>query len=123
MPLRVRHSTFHAIGISNKYRCIVSPKFPEGTIAGLYKRAVAENQYQDAVRFGAQKINWTLKEFDVYNNHEIIPIIYRDTHLPSLLALLKTASLTAISLLCGLIRLTPLRFSLHRYQPNILFFN
>jgi hypothetical protein len=44
---------------------IVSPKFPESTIAGLYKRAVAENQYQDAVRFGAQKINWTLKEFDV----------------------------------------------------------
>jgi len=46
----------------------VSPKFPEGTIAGLYKRAVAENQFQDAVRFGAQKINWTLKEFDVSYN-------------------------------------------------------
>jgi hypothetical protein len=24
---------------------IVSHKFPEGTVAGLYKRAVAENQY------------------------------------------------------------------------------
>ena len=48
-----------------KIICLVSPKFPEGTIAGLYKRAVAENQYQDAVRFGQQKINWTLKEFDV----------------------------------------------------------
>ena len=44
---------------------LVSPKFPESTVAGLYKRAVAENHYQDAVRFGAQKINWTLKEFDV----------------------------------------------------------
>ena len=43
----------------------VSPKFPESTVAGLYKRAVAENQYQDAVRFSAQKINWTLREFDV----------------------------------------------------------
>jgi hypothetical protein len=50
---------------------LVSPKFPEGTIAGLYKRAVAENQYQDAVRFGAQKINWTLKEFDV----NLVPMI------------------------------------------------
>ena len=49
----------------------MSPKFPEGTIAGLYKRAVAENQYQDAVRFGAQKINWTLKEFDV----NLVPMI------------------------------------------------
>jgi hypothetical protein len=44
---------------------VVSPKFPESTVAGLYKRAVAENHYQDAVRFGAQKINWTLREFDV----------------------------------------------------------
>jgi len=44
---------------------LVSAKFPEGTVAGLYKRAVAENQYHDAVRFGAQRINWTLKEFDV----------------------------------------------------------
>lgn len=44
---------------------IVSHKFPENTVAGLYKRAVAENHYHDAVRFGAQRINWTLKEFDV----------------------------------------------------------
>lgn len=51
-----------------KFMLIVSPKFPEGTIAGLYKRAVAENQYQDAVRFGQQKINWTLKEFDRYSS-------------------------------------------------------
>lgn len=32
---------------------LVSAKFPENTVAGLYKRAVAENQYYDAVRFGA----------------------------------------------------------------------
>lgn len=43
----------------------MSHKFPENTVAGLYKRAVAENQYQDAVRFGAQKFNWTLREMDV----------------------------------------------------------
>ena len=53
---------------------IVSHKFPESTVAGLYKRAVAENQYQDAVRFGAQKINWTLKEFDVSETTVIIMI-------------------------------------------------
>jgi len=47
------------------YPSLVSPKFPESTVAGLYKRAVAENHYQDAVRFGSQKINWTLREFDV----------------------------------------------------------
>ena len=35
-------------------------------MAGLYKKAVAENQHIDAVRFGAQKFNWTLKEFDVF---------------------------------------------------------
>lgn len=47
------------------YLFLVSPKFPEGTVAGVYKRAVAENEYYDAVRFGTQKLNWTLKEFDV----------------------------------------------------------
>ena len=74
---------------------LVSPKFPEGTIAGLYKRAVAENQYQDAVRFGQQKINWTLKEFDV-----IIPIdksYFRDTLPLSLSVLLKMVLLKEIS--------------------------
>ena len=44
------------------------PKFPEGTVAGLYKAAVAQNQYYDAVRFGAQKFNWTLREFDKYSS-------------------------------------------------------
>ena len=61
---------FLAFCLTNYYCPLVSPKFPESTIAGLYKRAVAENQYQDAVRFGAQKINWTLKEFDVSAFHE-----------------------------------------------------
>eukprot|EP00347_Sterkiella_histriomuscorum_P009405 403341340 len=46
----------------------VSHKFPENTVAGLYKRAVAENQYYDAVRFGAQKFNWTVKEMDRYSS-------------------------------------------------------
>jgi hypothetical protein len=44
---------------------IVSHKFPEGTVAGIYKRAVAKNDLIDAVRFDAQKFNWTVKEFDV----------------------------------------------------------
>ena len=44
---------------------IVSPKFPEGTVAGVYKRAMAKNEYYDAARFGTQKLNWTLREFDV----------------------------------------------------------
>ena len=44
---------------------IVSPKFPEGTVAGVYKRAVAENELVDAVRFDAQRFNWNMREFDV----------------------------------------------------------
>ena len=47
------------------YSISVSAKFPEGTVAGIYKRAVAKNEYYDAVRFGAQKLNWNLREFDV----------------------------------------------------------
>ena len=87
---------------------IVSPKFPEGTIAGLYKRAVAENQFQDAVRFGQQKINWTLKEFDVINL--IIKSYFRDTHQLSLSALSKMVLKKEISSLCGSIRLIQLKF-------------
>ena len=50
----ISNEKFFSIQFSNEFtRNIVSPKFPEGTVAGLYKRAVAENQYQDAVRFGA----------------------------------------------------------------------
>lgn len=96
---------------------IVSPKFPEGTIAGLYKRAVAENQFQDAVRFGQQKINWTLKEFDVINL--IIKSYFRDTHQLSLSALLKMVLEKEISLLCGSIRLIQLKFLLLRYSRLI----
>ncbi len=39
--------------LKRRFASQVHPKFPEGTVAGLYKKAVAENQYQDAVRFGA----------------------------------------------------------------------
>lgn len=40
-------------------------KFPEGTVAGLYKKAMVNNAETDVVRFDGQKYNWTLKEFDV----------------------------------------------------------
>ncbi len=46
----------------------MSHKFPEGTVAGLYKRAIAKNPLLDAVRFDAQRFNWTLQEIDVTNN-------------------------------------------------------
>ena len=42
-----------------------NPKFPEGTVAGLYKAAVIARPDYDALRVDEQKINWTLKEFDV----------------------------------------------------------
>ena len=44
---------------------LVHPKFPEGTIAGTYKSAVARNELIDAVRFDAQRFNWNLREIDV----------------------------------------------------------
>ena len=40
-------------------------KFPEGTVAGFYKKAMVNNAETDVVRFDGQKYNWTLKEFDV----------------------------------------------------------
>ena len=40
-------------------------RFPEGTVAGHYKAAVAAKGDRDAVRFDNQKINWTVKEIDV----------------------------------------------------------
>jgi hypothetical protein len=49
----------------NNIIIVVSHKFPEGTVAGVYKRALLKNDLVDAVRFDAQKFNWTLKEFDV----------------------------------------------------------
>ena len=42
-----------------------SLKFPAGTVAGHFKQAVATNSGYDIVRFDNQKLNWTLKEFDV----------------------------------------------------------
>jgi len=46
----------------------VNPKFPEGTVAGMYKAAVAQNYLFDAVRFDRQKFNWNLKDFDRYSS-------------------------------------------------------
>jgi hypothetical protein len=43
----------------------VHPKFPEGTVAGLYKQAVAMRPDHDILRFDNQNINWSLVEFDV----------------------------------------------------------
>lgn len=63
--LRRGFATQSTVSLLDNDYIVVHPKFPEGTVAGLYKRAVADNQYYDAVRFGAQKFNWTLKEFDV----------------------------------------------------------
>ena len=44
---------------------LVNPKFPEGTVAGLYKAAVAVKPEYDCVRVDSQRINWSLKELDV----------------------------------------------------------
>jgi len=44
---------------------IANVKFPEGTVAGMYKAAVARKPDYDIVRVDSQKINWTLKELDV----------------------------------------------------------
>ena len=44
---------------------LVNPKFPEGTVAGLYKAAVAAKPEYDCVRVDSQRINWSLKELDV----------------------------------------------------------
>jgi len=45
--------------------CLASVKFPASTVAGHFKSAVATNGDVDIVRFNNQKLNWTLKEFDV----------------------------------------------------------
>ena len=56
--LVIRRAPFHSAASP-------SLKFPEGTVAGMYKQAVAANAVYDAVRFDNQKLNWTLTEFDV----------------------------------------------------------
>ena len=43
-------------------------KFPEGTVAGLYKAAVAAKPEYDCMRVDSQGINWSLKELDVSNS-------------------------------------------------------
>ena len=44
---------------------VANVKFPEGTVAGLYKSAVATQPNYDILRVDSQRINWTLKELDV----------------------------------------------------------
>ena len=44
---------------------LANVKFPEGTVAGMYKAAVSARPDYDIVRVDSQKINWTLKELDV----------------------------------------------------------
>lgn len=44
---------------------IANVKFPAGTVAGHFKTAVSANSERDIIRFDSQKLNWTLKEFDV----------------------------------------------------------
>lgn len=45
-----------------------SLRFPQGTVAGDYKAAVAQKGEYDAVRFESQRINWTLRELDRYSS-------------------------------------------------------
>ena len=52
------------------FQSLANVKFPEGTVAGMYKAAVAAKPDYDIVRVDSQKINWTLKELDVsYYSH------------------------------------------------------
>jgi len=57
----IRGAQFHSVAKAH-------PKFPEGTVAGLYKAAVAAKPDYDCVRFDSQGINWSLKEFDRYSS-------------------------------------------------------
>ena len=50
---------------------IANVKFPEGTVAGMYKAAVARKPDYDIVRVDSQKINWTLKELDVSDQRHL----------------------------------------------------
>jgi hypothetical protein len=43
---------------------IAAVKFPEGTVAGCLKAAVARQSMMDVIRFNNQNINWTVKELD-----------------------------------------------------------
>ena len=67
--LVTRRAPFHSAAARKFFEYfligLASLKFPEGTVAGMYKQAVASNSEYDIVRFDTQKLNWTLKEFDV----------------------------------------------------------
>jgi hypothetical protein len=43
-------------------------KFPEGTVAGLIKQALAKNASTDVARFENIRTNWTVKEVDRYSS-------------------------------------------------------
>lgn len=49
----LREHSHLVILLVHYYTYIVHPKFPEGTVASLYKKAVAKNELVDAVRFDA----------------------------------------------------------------------
>ena len=53
---------------------LAHPKFPEGTVAGLLKQAVAVRADQDLIRFDNQNINWSNVEFDVSNRPNLFMI-------------------------------------------------
>lgn len=42
-------------------------RYPESTIPNILKEARSNNEWLDCVRFDAQKLNLTVKEFDVYS--------------------------------------------------------
>lgn len=48
--------------------CVANPKFPDGTVGGLYKAAVAAKPEYDCMRVDSQRINWSLKELDRYSS-------------------------------------------------------
>lgn len=49
-----------------RFFCSTS-RYPEDTIPGIIKEARNRNEWLDCVRFDAQKLNLTIKEFDVYS--------------------------------------------------------
>jgi hypothetical protein len=79
-------------------------KFPAGTVAGHFKTAVAANSGIDIIRFNNQKLNWTLKEFDVRTRHPAINAMCRGTALLLRSVSLRLVSRAATVLCCTLIR-------------------
>ena len=56
---------FLAGKLFSTYGFKANPKYQEQSVAGAFKRAVADNFMRDSVRFDALNFNWNLKEFDV----------------------------------------------------------